>query len=83
MMALLVVVVFVSAAFLDFASVRYQQAVDRCLRHRAALWGVAMYGVSTIGFLSVVDVSWWLMIPECLGFWVGTMLAIPATPRRH
>ena len=78
----LCVLVFVSAAVIDYAETRYVRAVrdasdgvsgaDRA----AARWSVVMYAVGCLGFVAVVDVSLWLMIPEGLGFYVGTRVAL-------
>lgn len=68
--------VFVSAGIIDFAETRYVCAVNRRDAHRAALWSLIMYGVGCAGFVAVVNVSLWLMLPEALGFYCGTRVAL-------
>lgn len=78
MMALLAIAVFVSAMVIDYAEARYVLAVDRGLARDAALWSVVMYAVGALGFVAVLNVSLWLMVPEGLGFYCGTRLALRA-----
>lgn len=73
----LCVLVFLAAVALDYADVRHKQAVQNVARWRAAFWSVLMYTIGALGFLSVVEVSYWLMIPECIGLLVGTLIALP------
>lgn len=35
-----------------------------------------MYAIGCVGFFAVLDVSWWLMIPEVAGLYVGSLLAV-------
>lgn len=79
-MVLLVVAVFVGAAALDYAAAGYQRAVVAGARHRAACWSVAMCLVASAGYYSVLEVSPLLIIPECLGLYAGTLLAV-RTPK--
>ena len=76
MVAILAIVVFVSAMVIDYAEARYVKAVQTESAHSAALWSLVMYAVGAFGFVVVVNVSLWLMIPEGLGFYVGTLLAV-------
>lgn len=76
MIAALAVVVLVAAAALDYATVAYYRAVARGAQHVAARWSVAMYLIGAVGLLSVVEVSLWLIVPECLGLYAGTLLAM-------
>jgi hypothetical protein len=78
--AALGVAVFVAAAALDYAMVRYQEAVTLRLGHRAALWSVLVYLVGAVGFLSVAKASLWFILPECIGLYVGTRLAVRKHP---
>jgi uncharacterized membrane protein len=80
MMALLVIAVFVSAVVIDYAETRYVLAVERGRAEAAAMWSVLMYAVGCLGFVAVLDCSLWLMIPEALGFYCGTRIALH--PRR-
>lgn len=76
MLALLAVAVFVAAVALDYIEAHYVRAVGRLDGHRAALYSVGMYVVGCVGFLSVLDVSYWLLIPEGCGLYVGSRLAV-------
>ena len=76
MIALLSAVVFLGAAGLDYATARYFAAVAARQPHHAGMWSVAMYLVGSLGYLSVVEVSAWLMLPQCLGLYAGTQLAV-------
>lgn len=77
-MILLVLAVFASAVALDFASARYQRELARQRRHAAAAWSVAMCLISAVALLAVTKESAWLLLPECAGLYVGTLLAVPA-----
>ena len=70
------VLVFVAAAALDFAYVRYQQHVSARRAARAGAWSAAVYLIGSVGFLAVVQASRWYMIPECAGLYVGTLIAL-------
>jgi uncharacterized membrane protein len=75
---LLALGVFVSAMAIDFAEARYVRAVNRENAHAAALWSLAMWGLGALGFVAVINVSLYLMLPEGIGFYVGTRLALRA-----
>lgn len=76
MSAILTVLVFLSAAVIDYAEARYVCAVNLADAHAAALWSLIMYAVGALGFVAVINVSLWLMIPEGLGFYCGTRFAL-------
>jgi uncharacterized membrane protein len=76
MLALLAIAVFVSAMVIDFAEARYVIAVELGAANHAALWSITMYAVGCLGFIAVLQYSLWLMLPEGLGFYVGTRLAL-------
>lgn len=80
MFAALALLVFVSAVVIDYAEARYVTAVQRGQAHAAAVYSLAMYAVGALGFVAVVDCSLWLMVPEGLGFYVGTRLALRPRP---
>lgn len=75
------VMVLLAATALDYAYVRYQEAVAAKLARAAGLWSVAVYVVGSVGFLSIVQGSLWFMIPECLGLYAGTALAMRRSRR--
>jgi ABC-type transport system involved in cytochrome c biogenesis permease subunit len=67
---------FVSALVLDYVEAHYIMAVQNGRRHRAAHCSILMWAIGALGFLAVLEVSPWLMLPEGLGFYVGTLLAM-------
>ncbi len=74
--SLLSVAVFFASAALDYIEAYYVKAVGDLNPHRAAQMSVLMYGISLIGFFSVLAYSWWLLIPECAGLYFGSVAAI-------
>jgi len=76
MTTIIALLVFASAVLIDFAEARYVRAVQRGDSHRAALWSMAMYAGGCVGFIAALDVSLAMMIPECLGLYAGTRLAM-------
>jgi len=81
-MMLLAVLVFLSAAMIDFASARYVRAVGDGAAHRAARWSIAMWALGCLGFVAMIRISLWLMLPEGAGFYVGTVVAVRFDLRR-
>jgi hypothetical protein len=77
------VVVFVIAGALDFADTRHKIAVEQRDGHRSGLWSVAMYVLGLVGLVSVLDVSKWYVLPEAVGLYVGSRVALrQARPAR-
>lgn len=76
MLIILAIGVFISAVAFDFADSANTQAVTQGKPHQAALWSCAMYIIGLVGFYALVDVSWWLAIPECAGLYVGSWFAV-------
>lgn len=70
------VFVFVAACALDVASAKYTQAVQRGRAHAAGVYSVTMFVVSALGFYAVTASSLWYMVPEALGYYVGTRIAL-------
>lgn len=70
------VLVFTLAAVSDFLETRYVQAVNARRAESAARCSVAMWAVGVIGLVAVLQVGWWLLIPEGAGLYVGTMRAM-------
>lgn len=73
---LLVLLSFTSAVAIDFAEARYVRAIGDGRAHLAARWSVAIWALGSLGFVAAVKWSLWLMLPEGLGFYAGTMLAV-------
>lgn len=73
---LIALLVFASAFVIDFAETRYVTAVGDRDAHRAALWSICMYTMGAVGWVAIVHVSLYLMIPEALGFYCGTRYAL-------
>lgn len=74
--ALLVLLSFASAAAIDFAEARYVREVGDRRGHEAGCWSTAIWALGSLGFIAAVKWSLWLMLPEGLGFYVGTRLAV-------
>ncbi len=74
--ALLSIAVFASAVAVEFAACNYFQALNALQANRASSWSVIWYIIGAIGYISAVKTSLWLMVPECLGLFVGTRIAI-------
>lgn len=75
----LVILVFFGAFALDYADAKNKLAVQERRAHAAARWSITMYLVGMVGFMAVLRVSMWLVIPECLGLYAGSWLAV----RKH
>ncbi len=82
MTVFLAILVFISAAGIDWCAARYTMAVGRSDAHRAALWSCGQWLAGTVGFLIVVKVSMWLLPVEGLGLYIGTRLAMRQTPSK-
>ncbi len=74
---------FVLAASSDWLETRYVRAVRAWEdghaatdRETAARSSVAMWFVSVVALVTVVEVGWWVLIPEGAGLYVGTKLAL-------
>lgn len=74
MIAALAVLVFVSAAVLDYAHTRYVAAATRGARHAAARWSVAAWCAASVGFVVTVEVTMWMLPAEAAGLYLGTYL---------
>ena len=74
--ALLCLLAFWSAMAIDFAEARYIRAVGEGRAHLAARWSVCIWALGSLGFVAAVGWSLWLMLPEGLGFYAGTLLAV-------
>ncbi len=74
--ALLSLLTFISALAVDFAEARYILAIGDGCAHLAARWSLAIWALGCLGFVAVVNYSLWLMLPEGLGFYLGTILAV-------
>lgn len=73
---LLGIVVFFSTAAIDWIQAFWLRAYNRRQATRAANLGVLEYAAGLIAFAAFIEASWWLVIPEVLGLWVGTQLAV-------
>lgn len=70
---LLGVVVFFSAAMIDFANTRYVQAVGERRAYVAARWSVLQWLSSLVGFIIAVKITLWMLPIEALGLYAGTL----------
>lgn len=77
------VLAFILAASSDWLETRYVRAVREwedthasTARERAARSSVAMWLVGVVALVTVVEVGWWVLVPEGAGLYVGTRLAL-------
>ncbi len=70
------VLVFLAAVALDWLEALYVSAVQTRRPRRAAVCSIGMYVIGCVGFFTVLEISWWYMLPECFGLYVGTTLAM-------
>lgn len=75
--------VFVLAVSSDWLEAKYVRAVQMwerthaaTAREAAARSSVLMWLVSVIALVTVVEVGWWVLVPEGAGLYVGTKLAM-------
>ncbi len=61
---------------LDFADTRHKLAVEARRAHVAASWSVTMYLLGVSSTLAVFKVSVWLVVPEVIGLYVGSVVAL-------
>lgn len=83
MIVLACLAVFAAAFALDFADARNKLAVNARDGHRAGLWSIAMKLSAVAGTFALVEVSWWLVIPECAGLYAGSRFALRKLPDLH
>lgn len=76
MLPLLFVGVFVAAFAYDFLNTRYIAAVSDRHPHKAACYSVVLWAIGASALLSVFKVSLWLLIPEAIGLYLGTLCAL-------
>lgn len=69
---------FTTAAALDYALVRHQQAVLARTPLRAGAWSVACYLAGLVGIAAVVEASPWYALPSAAGYFLGSALAVGA-----
>ncbi len=69
-------IVLVAAFAYDFAITRYVVAVEERAGWRAGTWSVLTYLVGLVGTLGIIKVSPWLIIPECIGLLLGTVVGV-------
>lgn len=74
-MALLALATFACSSALDFCYAQTLKASADGDGHRVGLWSMAMYLIELPGFFGVLKVSPWMIVPECLGLYVGSRLA--------
>jgi hypothetical protein len=69
-------IVLVASFVYDFSITRYVIAVDERAGVRAGLWSVATFLVGLVGTLGIVKVSAWLILPEAIGLFFGTLVGV-------
>lgn len=73
---LLALLVFAAAAAGDVVEAYFVDAVGRRAPARAAAMSVCMWGVGLVGWVVVLQVSWWYLIAEVAGLAVGSWVAV-------
>jgi len=68
--------VFVAGVLLDGLEAYYVRSVADASPHRAATFSVLMYGIGCVGYFAALEVSYWLLVPEVAGLYLGSVLAI-------
>ncbi len=81
--ALFCLLTFSLAVASDFLETHYVRAVNRHVTtgdsgsaEAAARLSVAMWSVSVLALVACVQISWWLLVPEGAGLYLGTRLAL-------
>jgi hypothetical protein len=72
----LFLLVFVSAASLDYCHSRYIMAVQQRWAWRAAGWSMLGWCSGIVGFFVAVKVTMWVLPAEALGLGAGTLLSV-------
>lgn len=77
------VLAFALAFASDYLETRYVRAVHAWeksknpdLAHRAAHSSIGMWLVGCIGLVAVVEIGWWVLLPEGLGLYAGTLVSM-------
>lgn len=83
LLAAVALLVFLGAACGDYVEAYYTRAVADRDPRRAGLMSCAMYAVSLVGFLAVVKLSLWLVIPELFGVGLGAWFAVKRQRDAH
>lgn len=68
--------VFCSAACLDFCHANYVMAVDDLSEVRTAFWSSLQWLAGLVGFVIAVKVTLWVLPAEVAGLALGSVLAI-------
>lgn len=77
------VLVFLLAAVLDIADTQHKIAIEHRDAHAAARWSVAMYLLGLVGLVGLLRVSLWLVVPEAVGLYLGSVFAIRRQAQRE
>jgi hypothetical protein len=72
---ILVPLICVAMAVLDFCYGEYTKSCADRAANRASCWAVALYLVGVFVVVNVVA-DYWLAIPAAVGSWIGTQLSI-------
>lgn len=69
------VLVFLAALALDYAAACYAMRMIERRYCAAGAWSATMGLFSAASVYVMVDMSWWALLPQCVGLFVGTVLA--------
>lgn len=78
MLILLGVVVFLAAYGYDYAFARY---LDADSPGDAADWALFCYAAGLVGLVGVLNISYWFILPEAAGLWLGTLAGWDRRPQ--
>lgn len=70
------ILVFLSTAAIDAVQAYWLRAFNQGNANRAAALSVLEYAIGCLCFYAFVEQSWWLIIPECAGLWVGSQISV-------
>ena len=76
LLAVLFVLAFFAAGLSDYLETKYVLAVHSNAPRKAALCSVGMWAIGALGLLAIIEVSPWIVLPEGLGMYLGTVLAM-------
>lgn len=81
---LLSLATFAAAVASDVVEAYFVRAVAELRPHLAAAMSVSMYLMGFVGWAITIKVSLWYCVPEVLGLYVGSLVAVQAQRRaRH
>jgi hypothetical protein len=75
----LAIFLFVLTAIYDGLCVAYVRSAATGRGARAAACSIGIYLIGLVSYREAIANSFWFVLPECLGFAVGTMVGVQLT----